>query len=138
MLMILGPVPFDLVNNLTVTDIEMSAAFAKHDIVGAPPLYEATGEDGASVTLTGVIHPEVLGVTGALARLQQAEAAQLPLPLMRGDGRPLGWHVIEKLRRADNDLNWFGVGKEIDFSVTLIRTGSPSASLAASILSLFS
>lgn len=137
MLMALGPVVFDYVSNITETNQESGAAFARHDVVGGSPIYEAVGADEATFTLSGIIHPEHFGVNGALARLESAEAAQTPLPLMRGDFRPVGWVVISKLQRADRSLNQFGVGREIDFTVSLIRIGSPSMSLAPSILGLF-
>ena len=137
MLMALGPVVFDRVSNLTETSLEVGAAFAKHDVVGGDPVYEAMGGEGASFTLTGQIHPEHFGVNGALARLEAAEAAQTPLPLMRGDFVPVGWVVIEKLQRQDKTLGFHGVGREIDFTVSLIRVGRPGLSLARTILKLF-
>jgi uncharacterized protein len=137
MLMALGPVVFDVVANLSETELAIDAAFAKHDVVGANPVYEAMGGDGASVTLTGVIHPEVFGVNGALARLEAAEAAQMPLPLMRGTFEPLGWVIIQKLNRSDRSLNPYGLGREVNFTVTLLRVGTPALSLAPGILGLF-
>lgn len=136
-LMALGPVLFDRVNNLSETEFESEAAFAKHDVVGGDPVYEAMGGEGARFTLTGIIHPEHFGVNGALARLESAQAAQTPLPLMRGDFVPVGWVVIEKLNRADKSLGFFGMGREIDFTVNLIRVSRPGLSLARMILSLF-
>lgn len=142
MLMTLGPVVFDMVSNLTETDSSIDSAFAKHDVIGADPIYEAVGGDGGEVTLVGVIHPEFTGVNGTLAALEAAQAEQMPLPLMRGDYVPLGWFVIRNLKRTDTSLNESGVGREITFNVSLIRTAGPSAGfsvagLAESILGLF-
>jgi len=139
MLMCLGPVVFDpIISNLEETDLEIESSFAKHEVVGGDPIYEAMGGDGATIELSGVIHPEVWGVNGALAKLEAAEAAQLPLPLLRGTLEPLGWVVIQKLKRGDRTLSRFGYGREITFSVSLIRVGSPAASLASAIIGLFS
>lgn len=139
MLMQLGPVTFDaLVSNLTETDLEVGASFARHDVIGGEPIYEAMGGDGDSIELAGTIHPEVYGVNGAIAKLEAAKQAQLPLPLMRGTFEPIGWVVIDKLKRGDRTLSSFGYGREINFSVSLIRVGTPSMSLATSIIGLFS
>jgi len=137
MLLALGPVVFDLVSNITETEVETAAKFAKHDVIGADPVLEAMGGDGATVTLNGVIHPYNTGVSGAIAAMELAQSAQTPLPLLRGDYRPLGWWVIEKLTRKDTELSAQGVGKEINFTVTLTRVGSPGASLVSAILRLF-
>lgn len=137
MLMVLGPVVFDLVANLSETDLDVQAAFAKHDVVDADPTYEAVGGDGSTVTLAGVIHPEHFGLNGALAKLEAAQAAQTPLPLMRGTFEPLGWVVIQKLNRKDTSLDGFGRGREINFTVSLLRVGTPAAAMAPSILRLF-
>lgn len=139
MLMQLGPVVFDaLVSNLTETDLEVTSSYARHDVVGGDPIYEAMGGAGDTLELAGIIHPEVFGVNGALAKLEAAKAAQLPLPLMRGTLEPLGWVVIDKLSRGDRSLSPFGYGREIEFSVSLIRVGTPGSSLAAAIVGLFS
>ena len=137
MLMALGPVIFDRVSNLQETDASFEAAYAKHDVIGADPVYEAMGGEGATITLSGIIHPEHFGVNGAVAAMEQAQAAQIPLPLMRGDLTPIGWVIITKLTRADRNLNAFGTGREIDFTVSLTRVGSPATSLASTILGLF-
>lgn len=139
MLMSLGPVVFDaLVTNLAETDIETDSSYAKHDVVGADPIFEAMGGDGGVIELAGVIHPEVFGVNGALAKLEMAEAAQLPLPLMRGTLEPLGWVAIQKLKRSDRSLSQYGYGREIHFTVSLLRVGTPAATLAPAIIGLFS
>lgn len=135
--MSLGPVVFDLVSNLTDTEGETVSAFAKHEVVGSPPVYEAMGDDEGTFTLTGVIHPEHFGGLGTLATLEAARQAAVPLPLMRGDFTPLGWVLIESLSEQSGYLNHHGVGREIQFSVSLIRVGKPSANLAPSIMRLF-
>lgn len=136
--MVLGPVVFDLISNLTETENEGSSAFAKHEIVQGSPIYEAMGEDESTFDLEGVIHPE-LGVNGALAALEDARKRQLPLPMMRGDFRPLGWFIIRKLKRKDGWLGPTGVGREIRFSVSLIKTERPSGGgIAREIVGIFS
>ncbi|MBF6992725.1 phage tail protein, partial [Cupriavidus sp. IK-TO18] len=69
--------------------------------------------------------------------LEAARAAKIPLPLMRGDFIPLGWVLIQGLAEKSAYLDHHGVGREIRFTVNLLRVGSPSAGMAASILRLF-
>lgn len=135
--MALGPVVFDLVTNLTDTDAEAAPAFAKHEIINGPPIYEAMGEDEASFSLSGVIHPEHFGGLPSLDILERARAAQLPLPLMRGDFTPLGWVLIGSVKQQSGFLSPQGIGREIRFTVSLIRVGNPGIGLAQSILRLF-
>ncbi len=136
-LMALGPVVFDLATNLTDTETEAASAFAKHDVIAGAPVYEAMGDDEASITLTGVIHPEHFGGLGSLDIIEAARAAQLPLPLMRGDFTPLGWVLIESFSHSGAFLNPRGVGREVSFTISLIRVGNPGIGMAQAIMRLF-
>jgi phage protein U len=135
--MSLGPVVFNLVSNLTAHEKEQSSAFAKHEVVGSAPVYEAMGDGEGSFSLSGVIHPEHFGGMGTLSTLEAARAAEIPLPLMRGDFTPLGWVLIDKLKEESSYLNGVGIGREIRFTVSLIRVGTPDFGMASSILRLF-
>lgn len=44
MLACLGPVIFDIRNDLQTIDQEVKSSFAKHDVMGAAPVYEDTGD----------------------------------------------------------------------------------------------
>jgi phage protein U len=137
MLMCLGPVLFDLRVGPDVIDKMGKSAFAKHEIVNGNPVYESMGEDEGSFKISGVVHPEHFGGLSRLSAIEAARVSQLPLPFMRGDFTPLGWVLILQFSESSKSLNYYGIGREIEFSAELIRTGSPSGSLAASILRLF-
>ncbi|WP_395175526.1 phage tail protein [Roseibium alexandrii] len=136
-MMALGPVVFSLVTNLHETEYTYDAEFAEHQVVGAGPIYEATGDGETPFTLSGKIMPEHLGVDGSLAALEAAKSAQLPLPLMRGDYFPVGFVLIKRLRQRHNELNEGALGREIHFTVDLLRVGAPSLSIASQVLGLF-
>ncbi|RWC91640.1 MAG: phage tail protein [Mesorhizobium sp.] len=136
-LMSLGPVVFDLVTNLTEHQKKGESAFAKHEVVGSAPIYETMGENEGTFTLTGVIHPAHFGGLGTLATLEAARLAAVPLPLMRGDYTPVGWVLIQGLSELSGYLDEKGVGREVQFSVELLRVGSPGVGMASSILRLF-
>jgi len=137
MLMSLGPVVFDLVVNLTETSSSEQTSVAKHDVVNAPPTYELMGDEESTFTLSGVIHPEHFGGLSGISALKAARAAQTPLPLMRGDFRPLGWVIIDTIETQEEHLNSRGVGRRITFTVDLIAVGTPGSGLAGAILRLF-
>ena len=136
-LMSLGPVVFDLVFNLTGHDGKTASAFAKHEVLGSSPIYEGTGEDEGTCTLSGVIHPAHFGGLGTLSVLEAARQAAVPLPLMRGDFTPLGWVLIQNLTQKNDYIDEKGVGREIQFTVELLRVGTPDVGMASSILRLF-
>lgn len=60
-------------------------AFAKHDVIGGAPVYEAVGPDETTATLDCVLHPYHFGGLGRLEALDLAMQAQTPLWLIKGD-----------------------------------------------------
>lgn len=136
-LMVLGPVVFDLVSNLQSINHEDTPAWAKHDVIGGGPVYEAMGMDEETVNLEGVIYPEHFGGVGTLSALKVANKRQIPLPLMRGNFRPIGFVILDGLSIDEAELNFGGLGREIYFSVSLKKTETVAGSLASQILSLF-
>ncbi len=137
MLMCLGPVTFTIKSGLDTVESEWQAAYAKHDVIKASPVYEAMGQEESRVTINGVLHPSHFGFQGTIAGMIAIKDAQTPVPLMRGDFVPLGWYIIESVSRTDSEIDAYGTGREIQFSVSLLRTGAPGISMAASILRLF-
>jgi phage protein U len=139
MLASLGPVVFNLRTDLQTIDQDVKSSFAKHDVMGASPVYENTGDDESTVTLKGTLHPYFFGgALSGLAALEAARQAKTPLPLMRGDYAPMGWFLIDKISRSDAELDAFeGIGHEIDYTVDLLRVDSPGAGIAETLLRLF-
>lgn len=135
-LMILGPVVFDLRNNITGRNKNARMSFAKHDVIGGAPVYEAMGADETTATLECILHPFHFGGLGRLEALQLAMQAQTPLSLMRGDGVPLGWHIINEIDEKHGDIFLGGVGQEVSFNMKLTRVDTPISSMVTSIVSL--
>lgn len=135
-LMILGPVVFDLRNNITGRGRTSKMAFAKHDVVGGAPVYEALGVDESTASLECVLHPYHFGGLARLEALELAMQAQTPLSLMRGDGVPLGWFIINEVDEKHADIAIAGVGQEVTFSLKLTRVDTPATSMITSIVSL--
>lgn len=138
MLMALGPVLFDIHLDLQQVEMEWNSAFAKHDVMGGPPVYEDVGEEESTITLSGALYPYVLSTGGGLAALEIARTTKIPLPLLRGDGLPMGFVLIRSISRTDSSLDaGQGIGNEIEYSVKLIKVGSPGLGGAEALLRLF-
>lgn len=143
MLACLGGVIFDVITDLQSIDTETSSSIAQHDVIGSGPVYEITGDEEATISLRGVLHPafmaEAAGANALIGvnALELARTAKIPLPLLRGNFVPEGWVIIKSISRSDSDLDASGVGTQVEYQIKLLKVGTPTASAAASILRLF-
>lgn len=113
MLACLGPVIFDIRNDPQTIEQEANSSFAKHDVMGAAPVYEDTGDSESPVTLKGTLHPYFFpGALRGISALEAARQAKVPLPLMRGDFAPISWFLIDEISRSDASLSPEGIGNE--------------------------
>lgn len=138
MLCVVGPVAFDIKNDLQSIDFDTQSNFARHEVMGAAPTYEDTGDGESTITLKGTLLPFFF--TGSLRGITLLEAARrqkVPLTMMRGDFTPMGWVLIDAISHSHSDLDARdGVGHTVEYSVKLIRVASPTSG-AISILRLF-
>jgi phage protein U len=97
------------------------------------------GEGANTWQLSGRLLPEKLGGLAELDVLHLMRISGLPQYLMRGDGKPLGWVVIESVSEKSSYLGSNGVGQIIEVSISLRRSRKPENSSFFSIISgLFS
>jgi uncharacterized protein len=139
MLYALGGVAFE-VWPLNTHEVEKSseAGFAEKAVVGRRPILEFVGEGPQTFRIGGRLFPQKLGGLDELRALDEHRINGKALPLMRGDGTPMGWFVIESLRERSAMLDARGVGKVIEFDVSLKRADKSSGGSLFSILySLF-
>lgn len=108
--------------------------FAVKPVVGVEPPLEYVGEGGNTITLDGRLFPEALGGLDSLELLRQMRASGRPQYLMRGDGRPFGWHVILRHSTQSDHLDRDGVGKLVTVSISLRRSGAPASSSFFSLM----
>lgn len=129
MLMQLGSVVFEVEPvNTDLTDHDVVGGFVHHPTVGARPPVEAVGEGPERRRILGKLFPHKFD--GALAGLEELQAmckAQEAQFLMRGDGVPMGWVVIDHVRERARYLDATGVGRVIEFEVTVWHADAPSA-----------
>ena len=133
-LMCLGPIVFDLLApNLTEVERNAQRALAKHDIINGSPLYEDMGEDEIRTTLTGNLRPiNFENTKQAEDLIEAARLAAIPLPLIRGDLKPLGIVIIESYRTVHSELYFDGVGREVALTIELVHV-DPSSVIAAGV-----
>jgi len=135
MLMMLGPVEFEVIPfNTHEYGHGHEAGFAEKPVLGVRPPLEFVGEGPESWTIKGRVYPEKFGGLDHLKKLYDARASGRPQYLMRGDGILMGWVVILNVSEQSTYLNHDGVGKQIDFDITVKRTDPPSSGQYFSLL----
>lgn len=135
MLYMVGSVMVEVVGfNVTETDGAFEAGFAEKAVVGRRPILEAVGEGPETLSLSGRLFPEKFGGLGEVEQLQAQRQAQMAIPVMRGDGTPLGFFVITGLSQKHTKLDRGGVGKIVDIEIKLKRSDPPGAGAIGSFL----
>ncbi|ODU62355.1 MAG: hypothetical protein ABS99_00785 [Acetobacteraceae bacterium SCN 69-10] len=138
MLLSIGPLVFDLVNNLTGTTHDVETDFARKDVVSARRPFEHVGDGDETLRLEGVLHPAHLGGSGALTALRRIQREAMPQMVVRGDGLVFGWYVVTRSSARGTWLDAAGAPRRIETSVDLSRCEAPSAEDAfAALVDLF-
>lgn len=107
--------------------------FAAKDIVGAQKPREKVGEADQKVRFDCKLYPHRFGGLTELDALNGMCKTGDPQILVRGDGRNLGWFLIEKVQEKSGYLNARGVGREIQVTIELVE--SPTGASAGAMLS---
>lgn len=138
MLMQLGSVSFEMQPfNTHGYSVSSTTDYAAKPVVGARQPLEHVGEGESRVTLEGRMLPKNLGGLSELAEVQAMRVSGMAHFLMRGDGKPMGWFKIESVEENHSLLFADGVGQQVDFTISLLRTDKPSAaSYVQSLLGL--
>ena len=98
------------------------------------------GPDESRFTLNGTLHPINFdkGDTSTLDLIEAVQSAELPLPLMRGDYKPLGIVLIEDFTHTHTELWFDGKPRMVDLSLELIAVDPKRmVAAAADVLRLF-
>lgn len=139
MLYMLGPVAFELLPiNVHEASREYGHDHAAKDVIGAMKPLEAMGPSTSTVNLSGKLITHRFGA-GDWDALESMAGSGAPQMLLRGDGRALGWHVIEKVKEKHTYLDPRGVGRIVEFDIELKQApnGPSAGALLASLMSLF-
>ena len=89
--------------------------------VGERPSSQFVGADEETISLSGRLAPEITGGTPHLELLRTMADTGKAWPLIRGDGRLLGFFVIQSLEQTLAELFDNGTARVIDFTLTLKR-----------------
>ncbi|RRY08791.1 phage tail protein [Brucella anthropi] len=121
--------------NFHETSHETGGDFAEKSVMGRRPTLEWVGESSENWTIQGRLFPHKFGGLSNLEGLHQQRRAGKPLPYMRGDGTPLGWVVIEKISEQSSYIDAKGLGRVIEFTVSVKRSDPPAKTGIFSIMS---
>lgn len=127
MLMQMGSVSFE-VYPFNTHEYAMSSQtdFVRKPVLGARQPLEYVGEGEQKLTIQGKLIPRHLGGLNTMAEVHAMRVAASGQLLVRGDGKVLGWFVIETVEENSTMLGRDGVGQQIDFTITLARADKPS------------
>ncbi|MGV1352778.1 phage tail protein [Klebsiella pneumoniae] len=113
--------------NMHEYDHEAGATFAAHEVIGRMPSLEFVGEAPETWSIRGRLFPQRFGGLDELAVLHAMRRGGSAQFLMRGDGIPMGWVVVERVQEKASYLGSDGVGRVIEFEIQVKRADGPSA-----------
>jgi len=102
--------------------IQRSWRFPSNSRVGVRPALQFLGPDNDTLTLSGVLLPEITGGRLSLLALEQIAELGRAWPLIEGSGTIYGMFVIENLSQTKAEFFSSGVCRRIEFTLTLKRT----------------
>lgn len=141
MLMQLGNIQFTIAPmSMNEYDHEATATFAEHQVVGIRPPLEFMGPGPEQWTIKSKLFPKHFGGTlENMTSLQAMRTSGQSYFMMRGDGVPIGWVVITHIVERSSYIAPDGVGRVIDFDITVKLAEGPSPGNGIShVFALFS
>ncbi|MCT8345564.1 MULTISPECIES: phage tail protein [Photorhabdus] len=98
---------------------EMAWRHVKNDRVGKSAKWQYIGAGEDSITLDGVLYPEVTGGDISLEALRTLAYAGRAWPLIEGTGMIYGMFVIESLNETRTEFFSDGKARKIEFTLSL-------------------
>lgn len=89
--------------------------------VGARPTRQFVGRGDETITLSGVLYPEVTGGKISLAALEAMADEGMAWPLIEGTGLFYGLYVVEEQSTTHSEFFPDGAPRKIEFSLKLAR-----------------
>lgn len=99
--------------------------------VGARPASQFLGVGDETLTLSGVLLPEITGGEITLEPLRMMADAGKAYPLIEGRGTVSGFFVIEKISTGRSEFFADGAARRIEFTIELKRVDEKNTSLIA-------
>lgn len=101
--------------------LQRSWRFPSNSRVGLRPSLQFAGPDTDTLTLSGVLLPELTGGRLSLYALEQIAELGRAWPLIEGSGTIYGMFVIESLSQTKAEFFSNGACRRIEFTLTLKR-----------------
>jgi len=101
--------------------------------IGVRPARQYTGPGDETITLPGVLLPEIAGSTLSLDTLRVMADTGKAWPLIEGTGRIYGIYVIENMSETRTYFFSDGAARRIEFSIVLKRVDESRVDLLGSL-----
>ncbi|RBP75217.1 hypothetical protein DET47_1244 [Shewanella putrefaciens] len=99
--------------------------------VGARPSAQFLGVGDETLTLSGILVPEITGGELSLDALRKMADTGKAYPLIEGRGTVTGFFVIEKISKGRSEFFSDGAARKIEFTIELKRVDEKNTSLIA-------
>ena len=99
--------------------------------IGARPSAQFLGVGDETLTLSGVLMPEITGGELSLEALRKMADTGKAYPLIEGRGTVTGFFVIEKISKGRSEFFSDGTARKIEFTIELKRVDEKNTSLIA-------
>ncbi|OCG35524.1 MULTISPECIES: phage tail protein [unclassified Gilliamella] len=83
------------------------------------------GRDNETITLSGVLYPELTGGRLSLAVLERMADLGYSWPLIEGTSIPLGFFVMTNLKKTKTEFFKDGAPRKIEFTISLTKVDPP-------------
>lgn len=88
---------------------------------GAAPAFQYLGPGADTISLPGVLMPELVGAVASLDRLREMAATGDAWPLVQSDGRIIGQYIIRNIDDRRTNFLPGGAARRIEFAIDLER-----------------
>ncbi|MBW5284603.1 phage tail protein [Burkholderia gladioli] len=95
--------------------------FASNNRVGKKPARQYVGEDDETISLSGVLLPELTGGDMSLAVIEAMADQHTAWPLIEGTGHIYGMFTIDNIDTTRTLFFDDGTARRIEFTITLTR-----------------
>lgn len=131
MLMSLGQFVFQL-QDLAYSELARATEWrhASNSRVGARPALQYVGPGDDTITLSGVLAPEVAGTLQSLVTLRAMADAGDAYAMVDGAGRIFGAWVIERIEESGSAFTQDGIARRTAFTIALRRSDDSLVSSA--------
>lgn len=85
----------------------------KNDRVNQSAAWQYIGPGDDTITLDGVLYPEITGGRWSLSALEAIGFAGRPWPLIEGDGQIYGMYLMTQLERGKTEFDRYGNPKKL-------------------------